>query len=419
MHPRVIDLSLDRVERLLTALGNPERSLPRVVHVAGTNGKGSTLAFLRAIVEAAGYRTHVYTSPHLVRFAERIRVAGQIIDEDALTAVLEDCEAANDGNLITFFEVATAAAYLAFSREEADVTLIETGLGGRFDATNVFEHPALCAITPISMDHMSWLGDTISDIAFEKAGILKPESDAVIAPQTPAAMAVIERRAGELATPLVRSGIDWNISDNGGGLTLVDGDTSLDLPYPALPGAHQYINAAVAALCARRLPGLDISRYAIAQGLLTAQWPGRLQKLTTGDLYDLLPTDWELWLDGGHNQSAAEALVHMLAAWQDRSVHIIFGCLKARDPAPFLKALQPQVRSIHTVTIPGEETALVAEDAAQAALSAGIDARPASSLSAAIEEVIHTNPQPARILICGSLYLAGAVLAENKTPPES
>lgn len=417
LHPRVIDLSLGRVQCLLDALGNPEKSLPYVVHVAGTNGKGSLIAYLKAICEAAGLVVHSYTSPHLVRFAERISVAGEILDDDALVSVLEDCEAANDGRPITFFEVTTAAAFLAFSRVKADVTLIETGLGGRFDATNVFEAPALTAITPVSMDHMGYLGDTLEAIAFEKAGILKSGVAAVIANQHPAALSVIEERAASVGASLVRCGTDWQCEETPQGFLLNDNGNDLDFPRPALMGAHQIENAALAAVCARRLSGLAIDKTAIATGLQRVVWPGRLEQLETGPLFFQLGPDWELWLDGGHNPAAANALASVLSGWQDKPLYLIFGALSARDPTGFLMPLVKHASRLFAVAIDGEETTLPAKDGAAAARAAGFEATESGSLMAALDAIRQEAPTPGRVLICGSLYLAGAVLAENKTPP--
>jgi dihydrofolate synthase/folylpolyglutamate synthase len=401
----------------LAALGNPEKSLPCVVHVAGTNGKGSFLAFLKAICEAAGYRVHSYTSPHLVRFAERISVAGRLLEDGELVNVLEDCEAANQGEPITFFEVTTAAAFLAFSRARADVTLIETGLGGRFDATNVFAQPALTAITPISMDHMRFLGDTLKKIAFEKAGILKKDTPAFIAPQDAIASAVVQKRAKQVGAPLLSFGAEWQAEATVDGLSLRDGEETLSLPPPNLFGPHQIINAGLAAVCARHLPNLSISTEALAQGLKTARWPGRLQKLENGPLAALLTPGWELWLDGGHNAAAAKTLAQVASSWKDRPLYLIFGALSARDPADFLRILAPYTRHLQGVAIPGEETTLDAETAVAAAKSAGIAASKADSVSAALKAIAVETQEPGRILICGSLYLAGAVLAQNKTPP--
>lgn len=388
-----------------------------MVHVAGTNGKGSLIAFIKAICEAAGYVVHAYTSPHLVRFAERISVAGHFLDDDALVAVLEECEAANDGQPITFFEVTTAAAFLAFSRTRADVTLVETGLGGRFDATNVFEAPALSAITPVSMDHMSYLGDTLEAIAFEKAGILKSGTEAVIAPQNPTALAVIRERAEAVGTPLSCAGADWTFEQEPTGFHLRDGESYIALPTPILNGPHQIENAALAAICARRLFGLTINETAISAGLQSAVWPGRLERLENGPLPDRLGPDWELWLDGGHNPAAADALAKVLRGWDDRPLYLIFGALSARDPTDFLAPLTPYAAHLYAITIDGEETALPAADGAAAARSVGFAAREKPSLMEALAAIKDEAPAPGRVLICGSLYLAGAVLVENKTPP--
>jgi dihydrofolate synthase/folylpolyglutamate synthase len=405
------------VSRLLTALGNPQDSLPCVVHVAGTNGKGSFLAFLKAICEAAGYVVHCYTSPHLVRFAERISVAGRLLDDRELVAVLEECEGANKGEPITFFEITTAAAFLAFSRTRADVTLIETGLGGRFDATNVFERPSLTAITPVSMDHQRFLGDTLEAIAFEKAGILKKDTPAIIAPQPAAAARVIRDRAARVGAPLWRFGEDWQADATPDGIQLRDGAQSLLLPPPNLFGPHQTVNAGLAAIAARRLPKLPVSDEALAQGLKTARWPGRMQRIVSGKLAALLPPGWELWLDGGHNAAAAVMLAEVASGWSGKPLYLIFGALSSRNPAAFLTPLAPHARHLHGVAIPGEETALSAEAAAGAARTIGMAASEAASVADALASIVRTDPEPGRILICGSLYLAGAMLAQNETPP--
>jgi len=417
LHPRVIDLSLDRVTRLLAALGNPEKSLPCVVHVAGTNGKGSFVAFLKAVCEAAGYVVHSYTSPHLVRFAERISVAGRLMEDHELVTVLEDCEAANEGEPITFFEVTTAAAFLAFARTKADVTLIETGLGGRFDATNVFDQPALTAITPVSMDHMSYLGDTLEAIAFEKAGILKKNTPAIIGPQQAAASHVIRDRAIQVGAPLWCFGSDWRADATPEGIVLHDGDETVSLPTPNLVGPHQTVNAGLSAVCARRLPNLPVGEAALARGLRTAVWPGRMQRLDSGKLAAHLKPSWEFWLDGGHNAAAAEMLAQVASRWNDRPLYLIFGALSARNPADFLAPLAPHTRHLYGVAIPGEATTLAAEAAVSAARSVGMEASEAASVTDALKAIARTATVPSRILICGSLYLAGAVLAQNETPP--
>ena len=395
-----------------------------MVHVAGTNGKGSTLAFLKAICEAAGLTVHSYTSPHLVHFNERISVAGKDLDDDALNAALDDCEAANAGGEITFFEMTTAAAFLAFSRVPTDVTLIETGLGGRFDATNVFAKPALTIITPVSMDHMSWLGDTLEQIAFEKAGILKPGVTSVIGPQLPGGRAIIERRAAEIESPLLLSGRDWQVRATSTGFRVEDGKDVTSFPHPALSGPHQYVNAATAVIAARRLTALQPGPDAIAKGLATASWAARMQNLTATELGARLPGGWSLSLDGGHNVAAAEALVAIAHDREDTPLYLIFGALASRDPTEFLKPLAPYVTGLQAVAIPGEETSLSADDCCAAARAVGIQADIAGSITGALDAIAQSTAAsvgPAgRVLICGSLYLAGAVLAdfEKKAPPK-
>jgi dihydrofolate synthase/folylpolyglutamate synthase len=417
LHPKLIDLSLTRVWRLLEALGHPELRLPPVVHVAGTNGKGSVIAYLRAMLEAAGRRAHVYTSPHLVRFHERIRLAGRLIGEDDLLRLLEDCERANGGEPITFFEITTCAAFLAFSREPADILLLETGLGGRLDATNVVERPLLTVLMPISFDHREHLGTTLSQIAGEKAGIMKRGAPAVIAPQPGEALNVFEARSRELAVPLRRHGREWTAEQAGAALLFRDEAGERRLPLPGLQGVHQIDNAGAALACLTYLTAFAIDDDAIRRGLTEVEWPARLQRLTRGPLVELLPPGWELWLDGAHNAAAGEALGETLAAWSkeaaSRPVHIIFGTLRTRDPAEILRPLAPHVRDIRTVTIPGEHKTFTAAEAATAARSAGVPAEAAASVGDALSNIIAGEPQPARVLICGSLYLAGTVLADN------
>ena len=312
LHPKLIDLGLDRTERLLGALGHPATKLPPVIHVAGTNGKGSTIAFMRAIAEAAGLSVHTYTSPHLVRFTERIVLNGVAVSEDALLAVLEECETANAGRPITFFEITTAAALLAYSRNPADLLLLETGLGGRFDSTNVIEAPAVTVITPVSVDHTQFLGETIAEIAFEKAGILKPGAPCVVGPQSSEALEVIERRAQEIDVSLIVAGTDWTASTAPRGMLYEDKDGDIDLPDPSLPGAHQLLNAGAAIAALRCWRSELFSADRLATGISGAVWPGRLQRLTHGPLALLLPPGWELWLDGGHNPAAGQALANTL-----------------------------------------------------------------------------------------------------------
>jgi dihydrofolate synthase/folylpolyglutamate synthase len=413
LHPKAIDLSLDRLTHLMQRLGNPQDRLPPVVHVAGTNGKGSTVATLRACLEAAGYRVHAYTSPHLVHFNERIRLAGTLISEDALVELLDEVERINDGAPITFFEITTAAAYLAFHRIPADVVLLETGLGGTFDTTNMIAAPAVTAITPISMDHMHFLGNSIDKIAGEKAGILKPGRPAVIGPQLPAAAAVIEARAAAVAAPLYRAGREWRAEPKGAGWCFEGQRWRFDLPLSRLPGRHQIDNAGGAVAVLERLEGFTVDREAIAMGLAQVDWPARLQHLTKGPLVRLLPAGWELWLDGMHNQGGGEMLARHAETWRDRPLHVIFGTLNTRSPSDTLRPLASMLASVQGVAIEGEPNTHRAETIAQAAAGLGVTAAAASSVAAALEAIGAAETQPARVLICGSLYLAGHVLAEN------
>ncbi|MCU0893970.1 MAG: bifunctional folylpolyglutamate synthase/dihydrofolate synthase [Rhodospirillales bacterium] len=412
LHPRVIDLSLDRIARLMADLGEPQAALPPVVHVAGTNGKGSLIAFLRAILEAAGLSVHVYTSPHLVRFSERIVVAGREIGEDALAALLEECELVNVGRPITFFEITTAAAFLAFSRTTADLTLLETGLGGRLDATNLVDRPLLTAITPVSIDHRSFLGSTITEIAGEKAGILKPGVPCVVGPQTAEAAAVIAKKADAVGAPLSRHGHEWSVREEPAGLVWEDQDSRLVLPRPALAGPHQAENAGTAVACARAL-GLVIGEDAVGEGIAGASWPARLQPLTGGRLRALLPPEWELWLDGGHNPGAGQALALQAHAWQDRPLHLVFGMLDSKDPIGFLLPLAPYVSRLVAVPVPDEPASLSPRMGIEAGEVVGLIADAATSLEGALAALARDEGPPARVLICGSLYLAGAALTAN------
>lgn len=412
LHPKLIDLSLGRIERLLAALDNPHEKLPPVIHVAGTNGKGSTVATLRACLEAGGYRVHAYISPHLVRFHERIRLAGRLIEEEALIALLEECEHANGGTPITYFEITTAAAFLAFARIPADIVLLETGLGGRLDATNVIARPAVTAITPISLDHQSFLGDTIAAIAGEKAGILKPGVPAVIGPQPEEAEAVIEARAVELGAPLSRWQSEWRCSAVDSGMHFTGDHWQLDLPSPSLVGAHQIANAGTAIACLEQLRDLPLPPAAIAKGLRRIEWPARLQCLTRGPLVAMMPRGWELWLDGGHNPSAGAVLAEFVAGWRDRPLYLIVGMLNTKDAAGYLGPLAPYAKALAGVTIPGEQNPLPAEAIAAAARAVGINAAIAASVDAALRYLMLHSP-PGRVLICGSLHFAGTVLAEN------
>ena len=412
LHPKLIDLSLARIEGLLAALGDPHEKLPPVIHVAGTNGKGSTVATLRACLEAGGYRVHAYISPHLVRFHERIRLAGELIEEEALIALLEECEAANGGTPITYFEITTAAALLAFARTPADILLLETGLGGRLDATNVIRRPVVTAITPISLDHQAFLGDTIAAIAGEKAGILKPGVPAVIGPQPEEAETVIEARAVELGAPLSRWLREWRCVAQRGGMRFVDDRWQLDLPLPSLAGAHQIANAGTAIACLEQLEAFSLSGEAVAEGLRRIEWPARLQRLTQGPLVAITPPDWELWLDGGHNPSAGAVLADFVTGWADRPLYLIVGMLNTKDSAGFLAPLALHAKALAGVTIPGEQNPHHAEAIATAARSVGIPGSTAPSVETALRE-FYGHGSDGRVLICGSLHLAGTVLAEN------
>ncbi len=404
-HPKIIDLTLDRVWRLLGALGHPERALPPVVHIAGTNGKGSTLAMLRAGLEAEGARVHAYTSPHLARFHERIRLAGQLIDEDALSAVLDECLAANGTDPITYFEITTCAALLAFSRTPADVTLLEVGLGGRLDATNVIDAPALCVITPVSLDHQQFLGETVAQIAGEKAGILKRGVPCVVGPQTDDALAVIEARAARLGAPLLVHSQHWHATTERGRLIFQDETGLLDLPLPNLPGPHQIDNAG-AALAALR--ALGRGAVAAEAAITRADWPARMQRLRDGPLAQAAPQA-ELWLDGGHNPAAGRAIAATLAALPARPTHLICGMLNTKDVAGYMRPLTGVTATLHSVDIPGEAATLPAAATAAAARAEGIAAHTAPDVAAALAAITAQEPQ-ARVVICGSLYLAGAVL---------
>ncbi|MGE5767587.1 MAG: bifunctional folylpolyglutamate synthase/dihydrofolate synthase, partial [Bacteroidota bacterium] len=406
LHPKVIDLSLGRVERLLERLGHPEQRVAPVVHVAGTNGKGSLVAYLRAMLEAAGQRVQAYTSPHLVRFHERIRLTGGLIDEAALISLLERCEAVNGPEPITFFEVTTAAAFLAFADEPAAVLLLEVGLGGRLDATNVIARPRLTAITPIALDHQQFLGTTIEAIAGEKAGIMKPGVTCVVGEQDPRTVAVLERRAKSVGAPLFLCGRDWTFTATAEGFRYEDEDGSRDLPKPSLLGAHQIANAALAVACATRLGEFGLNAAAAATGLAKATWPARLQRLTRGPLVEALSEGWELWLDGGHNPAAGVALAETLKGWHDRPLDLIYGMLDTKVAAGYLEALAPHVHALQAVRIPGEAASLSAETAARYATEAGIESAPAASVMDALKAHLAAAREPGRILICGSLYLA-------------
>ena len=407
LHPKIIDLTLDRVERLLAQLDHPEDRLPPVVHIAGTNGKGSTLAMIRAGLEAQGDTTHVYTSPHLVRFHERIRIRGRLIEEDALATLLDDALAANGPDPITYFEITTCAALLGFVRTPADWTLLETGLGGRLDATNVVAKPRLTVITPIHYDHQMYLGETLAAIAGEKAGILKAGVPCIVSRQPEEALEVIEARAAALGAPLIVAGRDYDAWMERDRLVFQDQRGLLDLPLPVLRGPHQIANAGVA-LAALRALGADEAAY---EGAVTrAEWPARMQRLAGTRLNALMP-DAELWLDGGHNPSAGEALAATLQLMPPRETFLICGMLNTKDPQGYLRPLAQFARNLIAVEIPDTEATLTAAQTAAAAEAVGIAANAAASVPAALAALNDVAPG-SRVLICGSLYLAGSVLRE-------
>ncbi|NEX46120.1 bifunctional folylpolyglutamate synthase/dihydrofolate synthase [Pseudotabrizicola algicola] len=408
LHPKVIDLTLDRMHRLLAALGNPERRLPPVVHIAGTNGKGSTQAMIRAGLEASGATVHAYTSPHLARFHERIRLAGELISEPALTALLDECVQANGPDSITFFEITTAAALLAFARTPADFTLLEVGLGGRLDATNVVDSPAITIITPVSLDHQQFLGETLPEIAGEKAGIIKRGIPVVVGPQAPEGLAVIEAKAARMGAPVLAYGQHWHVAEDRGRLIFQDESGLLDLPLPNLPGPHQIQNAG-AAIAALRALGRD--EAACEAAVTRAFWPARMQRLRQGPLVDMAP-QVELWLDGGHNPAGGEAIAATLSRMHKRPTYLICGMLNTKDVTGYMRPLAAHAARLYAVSIPGEKNTLPAETTRDAALSVGLPAEAAGSVADALAAISVSDPA-ARVLICGSLYLAGAILREN------
>lgn len=421
LHPKVIDLSLGRIERLLAALDHPERKLPAVIHIAGTNGKGSVQAELVAMLEAAGKTVHGYISPHLVRFAERIRlsVGGKAlpIDERYLVDLLETCEAANDGAPITFFEITTAAAFLAYSQNPADFLVLEVGLGGRLDATNVVAAPAVSVITPVSIDHQGFLGQSLPEIAAEKAGILKTGVPAVIGPQTDEAMEVIDRVADRVGAPLIVQGRDFDAFVQHGRMVYQDGGGLLDLPPPRLFGHHQIANAGIAIAALRCLAPEGVTEAHMASGLENAVWPARLERLGPGRLTDELADGVELWLDGGHNAAAGEVIASAMVELEERApkpLKLVVGMMQGKDPKAFLAPFEGLAASVTAVDIPDQQNGQAAEDIAAAAAAVGLPGFLAANVDDAIAALAEADPGPQRILITGSLYLAGAVLKDHR-----
>ena len=408
LHPKIIDLTLDRMTRLLDLLGSPEKTLPPVIHIAGTNGKGSTQAMIRAGLEASGDICHAYTSPHLARFHERIFLAGKTIAEQDLANYLSKCEKVNGKISITYFEITTCAALLAFSQNKADYTLLEVGLGGRLDATNVIEDPKITVITPISIDHQQYLGNTLSEIAFEKAGILKRNCFAIIGPQEDEALNVIEARALEVGATCKIYGQHWHVWEENGRLIFQDENGLLDLPLPKLIGAHQVQNAGIA-LATLRYLGKDSSSYDGA--MLNADWPARMQKLKNGPLITLAP-DAEIWLDGGHNKAAGHALSEAISRLQSRKLFLIVGMLNTKDVMGYMQPLLNKSSDLYGVSIPGEAATMSAQETVDIAKDVGFKAIVSENVESAIKDIVKYNHN-ARILICGSLYLAGNILKEN------
>jgi dihydrofolate synthase/folylpolyglutamate synthase len=427
LHPKRIDLSLDRMWRVLDALGHPEKHLPPVIHVAGTNGKGSAIAFMRAMLEAAGARVHVYTSPNLVRMNERFRLgrsggaggAGVLVSDAELIAALETCERANGGAPITVFEIETAAALVLFSRHPADALLLEVGLGGRLDATNVVAAPLASVITPVSMDHMDFLGDTLERIAGEKAAIMRRGTPAVIGRQTEGPLSVIIRRAEEVGAPLHVAGQDWMASEERGRLVFQDQHGLFDLPAPRLVGRHQIDNAGTA-IAALRAAGFKLPAAAYEHGVVRADWPARMQRLSSGDLVARAPAGSEVWLDGGHNPDGGRIIAAALADLEERvsrPLVLVVGMLASKDVAGFLRNFPGLARRLLAVPI-AQDTGLPPETIAETARALGIPAAAAPGIAAALGAIaaLDLDPPP-RILITGSLYLAGEVLAANGTVP--
>ncbi len=426
LHPKKIDLALDRIARLLHELGDPQLRLPPVIHVAGTNGKGSVCAFTRAMLEAQGLRVHTHTSPHLVRFHERIRLNGRLISEEALVSLLEEVEQVNRGREITFFEITACAMFLAFARQPADAVVLEVGLGGKYDATNVVPHPAMTVIQPVGMDHREFLGDDLAGIAAEKAGIIKKGSPLVVGPQSQVPHDVIISTADRLGVSVYAFGQDFVSRPENGRMVYEDQDGLLDLPLPKLIGRHQIENAGVAIAALRHARSLPNNMRwgrddAVEKGLSTVDWPARLQRLTRGPLIDAAPRGAEIFLDGGHNPHGAEAISRAIADMEEiseRPLYLVCGMLANKDALSYLRCFDGLARQIATVAIPGEANSLGAGALYDIARRAGLDAAPAEDLDDAMLQVnawsrLDEGDIPPRILICGSLYLAGVVLREN------
>ncbi|HLZ05858.1 MAG TPA: folylpolyglutamate synthase/dihydrofolate synthase family protein [Bradyrhizobium sp.] len=420
LHPKRIDLSLDRMHRVLERLGHPEKKVPPVIHVAGTNGKGSTIAYLRAILEAAGYYVHVYTSPWLVRINECFRLAGALVGDEELRAALEQCERANAGEPLTFFEAKTAAGFCLFAEHPADVLLLEVGLGGRLDSTNVVEAPLASVIAPISFDHMEFLGNTLTSIAGEKAAIIKRNVPVISAEQPGEAMTAIEQQAQRMRAPLHAAGQHWHVGVERGRLVYQDERGLLDLPAPRLFGRHQFDNAGLAIATLRAVDSLKLG-HAPFEGIVNAEWPARMQRLSSGRLIELGPAGCEIWLDGGHNAEGGRVAAAALCDLEERvsrPLVVIAGMMGNKDAHAFLANFAGLTRHIFTVEIPGQDNAMPQDRLADAARALGMRVEIAGTIEAALRTLATLAYEvPPRILIAGSLYLAGHVLAINGTPP--
>ncbi|GHD17151.1 bifunctional folylpolyglutamate synthase/dihydrofolate synthase [Tianweitania populi] len=427
LHPKGFDLSLDRVTRLLERLGNPQDHVPPVIHIAGTNGKGSCAAFSRALLEADGRIVHVHTSPHLVNWHERYRLGapggGRLVDDDVLTDAINRVADANNGETITVFEILTAVMFVLFSEHPADVAIVEVGLGGRFDATNVIKRPATSVIMPVSLDHEAYLGDRAELIAAEKAGIIKRGAPVVIgAQESEAAREVLESTAERLGAPAAIYGQDFFAFEENGRMIYQDDTGLMDLTRPKLPGRHQYANAA-AAIAAVRAAGFNVTPDIADRALEAVSWPGRMQKLTTGRLVELAPVGAEIWLDGGHNPGAGAVIAEALADQEDRNprpLFLIAGMINTKDQTNYFRAFKGMVRHVFTVPVASSEAGVPNDELAVRAEEAGLSAEPIASVGNALSLLRETwddTEVAPRILIGGSLYLAGQVLAENGTPP--
>ena len=420
-HPDRIELSLDRMYRLLADLGDPHTRLPPVIHIAGTNGKGSTAAFLRASLEASGKTVSAYTSPHLIRFAERYYIAGAVLKDSELLTLFEEIAEKNAGQAITEFEITTAAAFLAISRAEADIAILEVGLGGRFDATNVVKSPVATVITRIAMDHMNFLGETLPEIAGEKAAIQKRGIPSIVGPQDDAAMNVITAAAANADAPLYRAGYEWSISPNerGNGGIYQRGDRDISLPPPALLGRHQLDNAATAAACLEICDLSDVTKSSIATGLRDARWHGRLEMITQGDLVSLLPQGWQIWCDAAHNPSgaaAAAAMFRTLMTADPRPLHLILAMQNDKDCNGFLDAFRGLASSVTAAQVPGEPQMHTASKLADIVKLSGFISGSYESLPDALRSVV-LSPTPGHILITGSHLLVGAALSSSRLDP--